>query len=656
MYNSELALMRPDTLQFAEFELDRERYELHCGNRRVELERMPMELLILLIDRQGGMVERDEIVEKLWGRDKFVDATQGINTAIKKVRLALKDDPQQPRFIQTVRGRGYRFMAPLQGPEPVSADSNPAASISTASHHVSAAETHLPARRPVRRILFWGAVMLSVALLGTVLFELNRNGWRNSASGIGALKPAQSVAVLPLVNLSHDPNKDYFADGLTDELITNLAQISSMRVISHTSVMQYKEAKKPLPEIARELNVDVVVEGSVLQADGKVRITAQLLDARTDRHLWARSYIRDESDVVTIQSDVARDIGHEIALKLVPRQALISQNKPVSAEAFDSYLRGRYFWNQRTLAGLNHSILYYEQALKADPGYAKAYAALGDAYVVLSSYGGPGPSQSLLRARAPAEKALQLDGTLAEAYTVLAAVKVGYDWDWKGGEREFRRALELNPGYANAHHWYALHLSRMGRFKEAEFEMQRALELDPLSSIINTDAAEVFYCARQPQEAMARLRRSLEMEPNFAKAHLVLGKVYEEKKEFAHAIAEFDTASKLFSGSPRVETLRAHALALSGKPVDARKIVNRVEALSTQRYVSSVDIGSVYCALGETSTASRWFRKAYENRDKGVNTLGSDPLFDGCRSDSRFRDLLVVIHLAPSLGSTSTAK
>ena len=635
--------MRYATLQFADFELDRERYELRCGNRRVDLERMPAELLILLIDKQGALLEREEIVEKLWGKDKFVDATHGINTAIKKIRIALRDDPEQPRFIQTIKGRGYRFIADIQELNPIPPpEAAPAASSPSELNEASLETTKTtPAHR--HRWLIPVMALLLLAVLGVVLL----GHFGNRLRGTGSLAAIRSLAVLPLTNLSEDPNRQYFADGLTDELITDLAQMRGIRVISHTSVMQYKNPQTSLPDIAKALNVDAVVEGSVLQADRKVRVTAQLLDARTDRHLWARSYTRNESDVVTMQSEVAQDIGHEIATRLLPTQALANQSKPVSAQAFDSYLRGRYFWNRRTLADLNRSIAYYGQALKLNPDYAKAYAALGDAYVVLSSYGGPGPTESLLRAKDAAGKALQLDETLAEAHTVLAAVKVDYDWDWQGGESEFRRALELNPGYPNAHHWYALHLSRMGRFPEAELEMRRALELDPLSLIINTDAAEVFYYARKPDEALARLRRSLDMDSNFPKAHLVLGKVYEEKKEFSSAISEFDTALRLFSESPRLEALRSHALALSGNQAEARNALRRLELLSTQRYISNVDIASVYCALGDTSTALRWFHKAFQNRDKGVNTLRSDPVFDGCRSDTRFQNLLESIRLAP---------
>ena len=343
--------------------------------------------------------------------------------------------------------------------------------------------------------------------------------------------------------------------------------------------------------------------------------------------------------------EIAENIAEQIGVALSPSSKTVANERPISAEAYEAYLRGRYFWNKRTLEGLKKSIACYKQAILLEPKYAKAYAALGDSYVLLSSYGGPSPSESLKKARDAAHQALLLDSSLAEAHTVLAVFKIDYDWDWEAATREFRRALRLSPSYPTAHHWYSLHLTRLGRYKEAETESKRALELDPLSLIINTDAGETSYCARKPDEAMLHLRRALELDPNFADAHLVLGKVYEQKREFARATEEYDIADKLFGGAPNVWALQGHALALAGKRSEASAIAKKLEEASTKRYVSGVDIAIVYCGLGEPGKAMDWLDKAYQERGKGLDILAADPLFDGCRSDPRFQALLKRLRL-----------
>lgn len=301
-----------------------------------------------------------------------------------------------------------------------------------------------------------------------------------------------------------------------------------------------------------------------------VRVSAQLIRAATDSHLWAETYERNGADFFNLEAEIAEDIAGQIGVTLSPASKDGPNAQPSNTAAYEAYLRGRYFWNKRKLEGLEKSIACYNQAIALDPKYGKAYAALGDSYVLLSSYGGPSPSESLMRARDAARQALLLDSALAEAHTVLAAVKIDHDWDWPGATREFRRAIQLSPGYPTAHRWYALHLTRLGLNQEAEAEIKCALELDPLSLIINTDAGEVFYCAKKPEQAMQYLHRAIEMDPNFAEAHLVLGKVYEQKHDLARAVAEFDLADKLFGGAPNVWALQAHALALSGKRSEAK--------------------------------------------------------------------------------------
>jgi tetratricopeptide (TPR) repeat protein len=348
-----------------------------------------------------------------------------------------------------------------------------------------------------------------------------------------------------------------------------------------------------------------------------------------------------------MQGPVTNDIIRQVAVALGTSLSA-SRLRPVNVGARDAYLRGRFQWNKRTLDGLNKSIDYYQDAIAKDPEYAEAFAALGDAYVLLSSYGGVGPSGSLEKAEQAAERALQLGGGLAEAHTVLGAVKTDRDWDWKGAETEYRRALELNPSYPTARHWYSLHLSRLGRMDEAEVEIQRARALDPLSTIISTDAAETAYWARKPRQAMARVEEVLARDPYFAEAHQVKGKIYEQEGQYEQALAEFKIALALFGGGANIEALQGHALALAGASEQALEIASQLEARSTHSYVSGVDIAEVYCGLNQPEPAMRWLDRAYLNRDKGMNMLRVDPIFDGCRVDKRFQDLVTKLKLQPA--------
>ena len=356
-----------------------------------------------------------------------------------------------------------------------------------------------------------------------------------------------------------------------------------------------------MPEIARELNVDGIVEGTFQSAASRVRVTAQFIRAATDTHLWAESYQEDGKDLFDLQMKIAASIAREIGATLKPVNGTVGlvARRPANSEAYDLYLRGRYLWNQRTPQSLEKSIVYYERALEIDPRYAKAYAALGESCVLLSVYGGPTPSEWFTSARHAAERALQLDPTLAEAHTVLAAVKVGYDWDWQAATQEYQQALKLNPNYPTAHHWYGLHLSRLGRHRDAETEIQRALDLDPLSLIINTDAGETFYWARQPDRALLILQQALELDPNFAQIHAVLGKVYEQKQNYEQALVEFKRADELLAGSPTTLAFQAHALALAGKREEAIRVTNKLEEVAKRKYVSNVTLAFVYCDHGD---------------------------------------------------------
>jgi len=677
----------PSTLvRFGEFELDPGKYELLREGQPVKLERLPMELLILLVESRGTLVTREMIVEHLWGKDVYRETERGINTAINKLRSVLCDDPRQPRYLQTIIGKGYRFIAEVQidtSEEPallppptvaistaVKLDSNSAQLlVGSESSILDMGQLDAPVAEPpttdrIERPMPPGTAEVTPLPLPaqqTVAGSEAQNGNRRKFQlalltvvavalgltlgyflvGQGARRvpeKVQSIAVLPLLNLSQDSEQDYLVDGMTDQLITDLARASPLRVISRTSAMQYKGTRKSLPEIAKELNVDAIVEGSVLPSQNNVRITAQLLDARKDRHLWAQIYERRSQDLLAMQDEVARDIVHEIVETLHPASYGTHEQR-VNPEAYDQYLHGRFLWNRRTLGDLEKSIDYYRQAIQLAPDFAPAYVALGNAYAVISIRGGPPPSVSYPRAREAAEKALQLDASLAEAHALLAEVKVNYDHDWDGGEKEFRQAVELNPNYATAHQWYAEYLASMKRLQEAQAEIDKAAMLDPLSLIINATRGETRYLARDPNSAIKVCLHAQELYPNFAEIYLCLGKAYEQQKQFSEADSSFKRAADLSVGNPGPLLMEAHAYALSGRKDLATVAIDRSFS-SKHGYISNSDVAAVYCAMGQPSQATTWLEKANVNREEGLNRLAVEPLFDGCRQDPRFQALI----------------
>jgi TolB-like protein/DNA-binding winged helix-turn-helix (wHTH) protein/Tfp pilus assembly protein PilF len=674
-------------IRFGEFELDAEKYELLREGHPVKLERLPMELLILFAGSQGTLVTRQVIIEHLWGKDVYRETERGINTAINKLRSALDDDPHQPRYLQTVIGKGYRFIAEVQidtnndkppllpapamamratvksepdsvhllvssepsildigHPDTLAAEPPTTNRIQGPTPLGAAAVTPLPlpaqqtvagrgARNSNHRIFQLALLAMFVVALGLTLgYFLIRRGGRKVPEKL------QSIAVLPLLNLSPNTEQEYLVDGMTDQLITDLARASPLRVISRTSTMQYKGTHKSLPEIAKDLNVDAIVEGSVLPSQNNVRITAQLLDARTDRHLWAQSYERSSQDLLAMQDEVARDIVHEIVATLQPASYVTHEQK-VNPEAYDEYLRGRFLWNRRTLGDLEKSIGYYQQAIQLAPDFAPAYVALGNAYAVISIRGGPPPSDTYPRAREAAEKALRLDDSLGEAHALLGQIRVNYDHDWDGGEKEFRQAIKLNPNYATAHHWYAEYLASMKRLQEAQAEIDKAAMLDPLSLIINGTRGEMRYLARDPNSAIKLCLHAQELDPNFGSTYLCLGKAYEQQRQFSEADSSFKRAVGLSGGNPGPLLMQAHAYALSGRKDLASVAIDRFFS-SKHGYISYSDVAAVYCAMGQPSQAITWLEKAIVNREEGLNRLAVEPLFDGCRHDSRFQALI----------------
>jgi serine/threonine protein kinase/Tfp pilus assembly protein PilF len=510
--------------------------------------------------------------------------------------------------------------------EPASARTNPPASIPKGRTKAARSAAYFLA----------GLVGLTAIVLG-----LNVGGWRTRLVGWTSPPKIGSLAVLPLENLSHDPEQEYFADGMTEALITDIAKIGTLRVISRTSVMRYKGTKKPLSQIARELNVDAIVEGSVQHSGDRVRIDAQLIDARNDRNLWTESYQSDLGDVLTLQGNVARAVAGEVRAQLTPQEsASLSKKQTVNPRAYESYLQGRYFWNKRTPGDLKAAIKSFNGAIEIDPSYALAYAGLADSYSLLSVYGEVSPREAMPLAKAAAKRALEIDDTVAEAQAALADIQWAYDWDPTKAEAGFRHALALNPNYASAHQWYAVFLSNHGRHEEAIAEIERAREIDPLSLIIQANAGFDYYYARQYERAIETLQKAAEREPNFWVFHLMLGQTYLAMGRMPEATSEFEKANSLSPENVRVSSMLGLAYAKTGRLAEARKLVEEMLSLSRKRYVSPALIAIVQIGLGENDKAFDWLNKACLDRSDWMIFLNTDPLFDPLRADPRFHDLL----------------
>jgi len=630
----------PGVVRFAAFEVDLRTGELRKQGIKIRLQEKPFQILALLLERPGELVTREELRQKLWSADTFVDFDHSLGTAIAKLRQALGDSAQSSRFVETVGGRGYRFIAPL-----IASDPNPSpATAPAASPDTQVRPPADPSARRLQRVAAAIAVgLISGALLIAVFLGLNIAGsrdWLRRQSN----RPVHSLAVLPLENLPADPAQDYFADGMTDALIANLAQIGNLRVISRTSAMQYKATKKPLSQIARELNVEAVLEGSVLRSENRVRITAELVDANSDTHLWAGTYERDLRDVLSLQGAVARDIAQQIRVKLTPEQhARLSGSQAVDPEAYQLYIKGRYFWVKRDQESLNRAMDYFRQAVDHDPGYAAAYSGIADCYLLFGSsfdVGGQAPSEVLPKARSAAMKALELDSGLAEPHNSIAYVRLNSDWDWPGAEAEFKRSLELNPGYSHGHHWYAHLLFSSGRTEEALAESRRALELDPLSPIINLHLGWHYLYTRQYDRALDQLAKTLELNPNYALAHWYRGLAFEQKKMYPEALNEMSRARDLLPGNLAVESDIGHVYAVSGNKREAERIISVLKRESAHRYVNLYELSSIYLGLGANDHAFESLEGAFRERSDQMIYLKVDPRLDAVRSDPRFQDLV----------------
>jgi TolB-like protein/Tfp pilus assembly protein PilF len=572
--------MASDIIQFEDLELDLSRYELRRSGRALRLERIPMDLLVLLVQQRGRLVTRNEIIQGIWGNDVFVDTDNSINTAIRKIRQVLKDDPAKPRFLETVSGKGYRF-------------------VSTTHARLAATETG-PA---VERVM---------------------------------------LVVLPFDNLSNDPQQEYFSDGLTEETITHLGQLSpeKLGVIARTSSMSYKRTNKTAAQIGAELGVDYLLEGSVRREGDQVRVSAQLIRVSDQVHVWAHSYDRELRSILTLQAELAMAIAQQVRLRLTPEEKLqLRRPRQEDPAVLDDYLRGRYHWAKRRYPDICKAIDYFNAVLQRDPEHTRAMVGLADCHIILPITSDVPSFSAFPKAKAALEKALSIDDKLAEVHTSCATLKFWFEWDWAGAERSYRHAIQLNPNYSVAHLYYAHSLSNQGKHEEALKEILLARRLDPLSPIMSTLYAEFLYHARRYEESRAEFIKALELDPYLWVAHICLGKLYERTGHYSTAIAELDKAREYSGGNTEALSMLVYVSSLAGNKGGAKDAMKELIDTEKRRYVPPYNLAVAHLGLGDKDETYKWLEKAYEDRDVHLTFL-LDPKWDCLTCEERFQDLL----------------
>lgn len=636
-----MAVSEPKVVRFGNFELDQRTCELRKHGLKIKLQQKPFQVLNILLERRGEVVSREELQHSLWPDGVFVDFDHSLNTAIKKLRDALGDTAATPRYIATIERHGYRFAADVQE---IAIGGNTDQSAPVASISGTAPETPQPSKPRFTKKWIW----LSTATLLLLIAVGSLIGWKS----LGHRETAASrimLAVLPFENLTGDSAQEYFSDGLTEELITQLGQVDpkTLGVIARTSVMRYKRGSD-LGRVARELGVDYVLEGSVRRDPEKVRIAAQLIQAKDQTHVWAREYDRDLTSLLSLQSEIAQEVADEIELTLgkshgrpTPERKLFGS--PASYEAYDRYLKGRYFWNKRS-PYFRQAADYFQQAIDKDPNYARAYAGLADTYALMSTWGQVPANEFMPKARAAALKALQIDENLAEAHTSLALIAERYDYDWQTAEKEYRRAIQLDPAYATAHQWYAECLAYQGRFDEALAESERARQLDPLSLIIATDHGAILYFSRQYDRAIDQLHAVLEMEPTFYRAYIVINAEVHSGR-FTDALADLERWRRNGLDAESLWMTQAFIYGRWGKASEARSALEKLQGSGQLQRGAIFPWLPAYLGTGQNDTVIDLLQKAYSEHGNVVE-LKVEPNFDPLRSDPRFQDLMRRVGLA----------
>jgi TolB-like protein/DNA-binding winged helix-turn-helix (wHTH) protein/Tfp pilus assembly protein PilF len=624
-------------LCFDAYEADPRAGELRKHGSRIPLEDRPFRALVILLQNANSVVTREELQAQLWPSDVFIDFNQGLNAAIGKIRRALNDSAEKPRFIETVGRRGYRFIAEVS--------SQPAEMSAAIQDFVpSQPEGRAPAAR-WRQLRTPAAVVALLVVVGLVYLMqsngvLKRRFWSTNA------QPIKSLAVLPLENLSEEPGQEYFVDGMTDELIANLSKIRSLRVASRTSIAHLKGTKKTLPEISRELNVDAVVEGSVSRVGNKIRIRAELTRAVNDEHLWAASYSTNLSDVLGVQAEMAEQIAGEIDRHLTAdeKRAVAQSARPATPAAYDAFLLGRYYYNQSGREGMTKSCFYFEQAVKADPKYALAFGGMADCTVGLSTWGLMMPEQAMPQARSLAKKALELDDTLASAHGTLGSILLNYDWDWDGADGELQRAAELDPNNSDMHLRLASYYATVGRLDDAERETKLALALDPVSRAAYRNLSWIYLAGGHYPEAEKTIKTCVELDPNFPTANASLRFLYDHQKMYDLAVSAMRDEARVdkeYALAENVETIYHKSGYEHAKQYYlAAKIDKAVHEKSTAFFIATL-----YANMGNTTKALDYLEQAYRRRE-GINRLKVTPEFAALRSEPRFQQLLKNMKLA----------
>ena len=640
------------TYRFGPYELRTRTRELYKQGSKLKLRPQPLQVLLVLLECAGNVVTREELRERVWSSDTFVDFEHGLNTAIKELRGVLSDSAAEPRYIGTLPKMGYRMIVPVE------AEASPKAEIAPVESG-PAEWLGLERRRRMGVLVVarrWWPLVAGICVVAIAGLGLYANWLRTREAAqelarvhVQLANGRLMLAVLPFENLTGDAGQDYFSDGLTEEMITQLGQLdpAHLAVIARTSVMHYKQNPGPMEQIRHELGVQYVLEGSVRRDADKVRISAQLIQMSDQTHVWARQYDRELSNLLALQGEIAKEIAREIKLTLGdPKRSDSAAQLPLSPNAYaayDLYLKGRYFWNKRTPQGFERAVECFQQALEKDPGYARAYAGLADSYALMSEYDMVPPKVQMPKARAAARRAVELDEKLSEAHASLAMIAQNYDWDWNTAEKEYRRAIELDPNYATAHHWYAEYLALVGRFDEAFVEIDRARQLDPLSLIIATDRGAILYFSRQYDPAIEQFRAVLDMEPNFPRAHMLVF-AYVEKGMYAEALADVEKWQRS-DDNPWSWMMLAYVYGRSGQQVKAGAALKELEKSSRRGKVGPLSIAVAYIGMGDKEKAIAWLEKAYA--EHSISTaLKVDPIYDPLRSDPHFRALLRRVGLA----------
>jgi len=648
-------------VKFAEFELDGGRYELRRGDRVLKLEKIPMELLTLLAESNGRLVSRDEIVEKIWGKDVFLDTEHGINTAIRKIRQVLGDDPEQPRFVQTVTGKGYRFIAPASSIDdriedrvedrgngskgsgersPVLTTSFPA---DPPSDNVErAAQPVSPAAIPALSRARWLGVALALVVLASLIVVLVRMNSSSRGGGLftRSVKPQiHSLAVLPLENLSGDPAQEYFADGMTDEVITMLAKNTGLRVVSRTSVMQYKKVHRPLADVARELGVDGILEGSVGRSGNRVHINAQLIYAPKDVHLWAESYDRDLNDLTSLQSELAQNIARQVGMTTA---AAGRPERHINPEAHDAYLLGRHYW---FVSQYKKSREYFQKAIDLQPDYAAAWSGVADYYTASAVEGQITQEVAIAQAEPAARKAIELDDSLADAHHAMAAVYYFLRWDWNAAEKESMRAVELNPHYSEIHHLRSYLFDTLSRTDESLQEERKAMELDPFARPFALALALLH--AHQFDAALQEALARSEVQHNDATLVWIAGDIYTYKGMQAEGVQEWERALLLW-GDKKSAAEMERVFRRGGFPAVLEWNLSDVQRTATAKYVSPMEFAFCYARLGRKDETIRYLERAYQERMPFLVHLPHDPNFYFVHSDARYRAIINKMGLPPA--------